>query len=276
LKNLFVLYFSILKHPVRSPLLPAALEGISRFAHLVNIDFFRDLLKVLRRVIADQFEDDDTEEQAEIASDPVGAGLRVRIRLLGIVTAFDLLSGQGEALNIDLSDFINHLYILLRPLALDTGIEDPPLTATVRSAPRPRPLEQGKAPAKAPVQLLSTSTLLFRCLHSVFFSHGPTNPPWRAAAFAKRLLECSLTFPPETARQAIAFVRMLVGKEARLEGMLDSEERGGDGVYKYEMEDPQLANAFATSFWEVDTIATRYWARDVRVEATKLRDAKLV
>ena len=92
LKNLFVLYFSILKSPMRSPLLAAALEGISRFAHLVNIDFFRDLLAVLRKVIADQFQDED-----DAGGDPVGAGQRIRIRLLGIVTAFDLLSGQGAS-----------------------------------------------------------------------------------------------------------------------------------------------------------------------------------
>ena len=75
---------------MRSPLLAAALEGISRFAHLVNIDFFRDLLAVLRKVIDDQLIDEDDEGQ-----DAVGTGTRIRIRLLGIVTAFDLLSGQG-------------------------------------------------------------------------------------------------------------------------------------------------------------------------------------
>ena len=53
LKNLFVLYFSILKFPGRSPLLPAALAGISHFAHLINVDFFRDLLLVFKSLIRD-------------------------------------------------------------------------------------------------------------------------------------------------------------------------------------------------------------------------------
>lgn len=91
LKNLFVLYFSILKQPKRSPMLPAAMEGIAKFAHLVNIEFFRDLLAVLKRIVRGEVEDDDDEN----APDVVGRGYEVRLRMLGIVTAFELLSGQG-------------------------------------------------------------------------------------------------------------------------------------------------------------------------------------
>lgn len=92
LKLLFALYFRILKMPIakddkgQSPkeadrkkieeLLPAALEGLTRFAHLVNVDFFRDLLNVLKQVAA--------ECQTS------------RTQLLCIGTALDLLSGQGE------------------------------------------------------------------------------------------------------------------------------------------------------------------------------------
>lgn len=84
LKLLFVLYFRVLKNPTPTPLLPAALQGISRFAHLVSIDFFKDLLAVLRELIV---REGDEEE--------VGAPERVRLRLACIVTAFELLSGQG-------------------------------------------------------------------------------------------------------------------------------------------------------------------------------------
>ena len=95
LKNLFVLYFSIIKQPKRSPLLPAALEGISKFVHLVNIEFFRDLLIVLKGIITGDIEEDD-EDGHMMRIDVVGNGADVRLRLLAIVTAFDLLSGQGE------------------------------------------------------------------------------------------------------------------------------------------------------------------------------------
>lgn len=263
-----MLYFSILKNPQRSPLLPAALEGITSFAHHINVDFFRDLLAVLRRIILDQYEINDDEEEVQSKLDVVGDSESVRLRLLAIVTAFDLLSGQGEALNIDLSDFITQLFGLLRPLSLDTGIEDPPLLTTSTLAP-------GKSRHRPAVHTETTASLLFRCLNHIFFSRHFVSPPYRAAAFAKRLLEASCLLPPATAAKTVTFVRQLVGRYQKLEGMLDSEERMADGVYKAEMDDPQLVNPFATSFFEVQPLI-RHWDITVRAEGRKLGDGSTV
>lgn len=263
-----MLYFSILKNQRRSPLLPAALEGISHFAHFINVDFFRDLLAVLRRIILDQYDVNEEEDEEEYKNDVVGNSQSVRLRLLAIVTAFDLLSGQGEALNIDLGDFVNQLFALLRPLSLDTGIEDPPLLTTSTSAP-------GKSRQKSAAHLETTASLLFKCLNHIFFSRHFVSPPYRAAAFAKRLLETSCLLPPATAAKAVTFVRQLVGRYPKLEGMLDSEERMADGVYKAEMEDPQLVNPFATSFYEVQPLI-RHWDITVRSEGKKLGDGSTV
>ena len=293
-----MLYFSILKSPVRSPLLPGALEGISHYAHLINIDFFRDLLAVLRQIVSDQVIDNassDTLFHADL-DDSVGASRRVRLRLQAIVTAFDLLSGQGktppsefntsklirvgEALNIDLGDFINALFALLRPLSLDTGLEDPPsIPSSDHRFPLQRSLKPGRAPPKIAVQLVPTSTLLFRCLHSIFFSRNASSasaPSWRAAAFSKRLVECSLVFPPETAKKSLEVVRALMVKEPKLEAMLDTEERTFDGVYRSEVDDPQLMNPFSSSLWELEVLATKHWDRSIRGEALKLREGNLV
>jgi nucleolar complex protein 3 len=97
-----VLYFRILKFPKPTRLLPGALEGISRFAHLVNIDFFRDLLATLKELIVksnsstsnDSAEvlEDESEKNIVVLSDPEN----LRHRLLCITTAFELLSGQGK------------------------------------------------------------------------------------------------------------------------------------------------------------------------------------
>ncbi|WVN86488.1 uncharacterized protein L203_101652 [Cryptococcus depauperatus CBS 7841] len=269
LKNLFVLYFSIVKNVKRTPLLPAALEGISTYAHFINIDFFRDLLVVLRKIMTDA--SDQSKEQGESEdeslldqTDPVGASRKVRIRLLAIVTAFDLLSGQGEALNIDLSDFISQLFALLRPLSLDTGIEDPPI------------LPASSNFGSGAVHTLSTSALLFRCLDAIFMSRHSRSPPYRSAAFAKRLTECALHFPPSTAKQSITFARALISKEPKLEGMLNTEERMADGAYRPEIDDPQLVNPFTTSWWETEVLGSWHWDRQVKVETCKLRDGKIV
>ncbi|TFY66421.1 hypothetical protein EVG20_g4670 [Dentipellis fragilis] len=129
LKLVFVLYFRILKNPVTTPLLPAALQGISKFAHLVSIDFFKDLMTVLKDLIERESHD------AADAADPRSLTTHdsIRHRLSCIVTAFELLSGQGEALNIDLGDFLIHLYAIILPLSLFPSIEAPPRAASART-----------------------------------------------------------------------------------------------------------------------------------------------
>lgn len=91
LKLIFVLYFRILKNRDPTPLLPAALQGISKYAHLVNIDFFKDLMKVLKGLLREP-------EEAEVVNGTQGLNEArdIRQRLLCIVTAFELLSGQGS------------------------------------------------------------------------------------------------------------------------------------------------------------------------------------
>ena len=283
MKNLFVLYFSILKHYGKTPLLPSALEGITQFAHYINVDFFRDLLAVLRRLIVDQQEPevaktDNEEDEKHLGPEPVGQSVRTRTRLLAIVTAFELLSGQGEAINIDLNDFITALFALLRSISLDTGMEDPPLISTSTIKATARPLKPGQKPPKAVVQLLTTSDLLFRSLHAIFFSRHTASsvpPPWRAAAFAKRLSECALLMPAISAQKAIGFVRALLSRDSKLEGLLDTEERRADGVYRADMDDPQLCNPFSTSLWELEDLSRAHWDRQVRHEAGLLKDGKV-
>lgn len=252
------------------------MEGIAKFAHLVNIEFFRDLLAVLRKFVvqSEEEEEDDEEEEVTIAT---GAGASVRLRMLAIVTAFELLSGQGEALNIDLNDFIVQLYVLLLRLSLDTGIEEQPRMRNNRQlAKGPATNKQGQIKLKD-VQLATTSDLLFRCLHLVFFSrHASTanSPPWRAAAFAKRLLECAVQFPAATALRAIRFVGQLIAKEPKLEALLSTEDRTADGIYRPDLDDPQLCNPFATNFWELGMLEMEHEDGQVRQAAHEVANLK--
>ncbi|KAJ7109342.1 nucleolar complex-associated protein-domain-containing protein [Mycena epipterygia] len=234
LKLLFVLYFRIIKNPRPTPLLPAALQGISKYAHLVNIDFFKDLLKVLKELVAREADDDEEVDEADASKD-------VHLRLQCIVTAFELLSGQGEALNIDLSDFISRLYALILPLSL----ADP-----------------GTGPAD----------MLFRALNIVFSprTFGAAAPPWRAAAFAKRLLTAALHWPPAAALRALDFVGGLLAKDAKLAALLSTEERALDGAYRADIDDPQLCNPFGTCFWELLALGGQHWDPRVRAEAGKV------
>ncbi|KAI0321635.1 nucleolar complex-associated protein-domain-containing protein, partial [Amylostereum chailletii] len=266
LKLLFVLYFRILKNPVPTPLLPAALQGIAKFAHLVSIDFFKDLMRVLKELIAREAlaHEDDGALPTTVGSN------HVRLQLSCIVTAFELLSGQGEALNVDLSDFVAQLYALILPLSLVPDIAQAPSTASrgPSAGTGPKPPPQG-----------TTDALLFRALHLAFsprsFSAG-ASPPWRAAAFAKRLLAAALHWPAGVAVRVLAFVEELVGRDAKLEALLATEERTVDGVYRPETDDPQLSNPFASSAYELCLLQTRHPDAGVRAAAARLGRLPLV
>jgi len=97
LKLLFALYFRILKNPKRTTLLTPALRGIARFSHLVNIDFFRDLLKVLQEHAAksEALEPSEEDEAIDLIRADALRKQDLQYRLQCIVTAFELLSGQG-------------------------------------------------------------------------------------------------------------------------------------------------------------------------------------
>lgn len=82
---LFAIYFRLLKNPNMKILTPV-LTGLAKFGHLMSIDYFQDLLKVLNQLLED-FQVKNGE------------------KLLCIQTVFAILSGQGEALTLDPSKF---------------------------------------------------------------------------------------------------------------------------------------------------------------------------
>ncbi|KAI2658759.1 hypothetical protein H4Q32_016890 [Labeo rohita] len=97
LNIVFLTYFRILKKAQKSILLPSVLEGLAKFAHLINLEFFDDLLAVLYGLIT-------------------SGDLTVRESLHCILTSFHILSGQGDVLTIDPLKFYNHLYKTLLTL----------------------------------------------------------------------------------------------------------------------------------------------------------------
>ena len=278
LKLLFVLYFRILKNDKPTPLLPAALQGISRFAHLVNVDFFGDLLQVLRTLMLGSASKEDGAEADDVEADSDARDIHHRLHC--IVTAFELLSGQGkqqakvmclswsidfyhagEALNIDLTDFINQLYAMIMPLCTMSDIESP--LAGTTSSRNSKTQGRDNTPAD----------MLFRALSLAFSNRGPAtgkSPPWRFAAFTKRLSIASLHFPPATAKRALQFIQTLLAKEPKLEVLLSTEDKIADGIYRPDVDDPQVSNPFASNLWELQLISSRHVEAETSRLATEL------
>lgn len=266
LKLVFVTYFRILK--ARSPsLMGAVLEGLARYAHLINQDFFGDILEALKDLISDaqllqaeEFDEDD--------EDSTSARNATRESLLCVITAFALLQGQDASkavfsLHLDLNFFISHLYRTLHPVSLNPDIE---LSAKSLHLPDPNaPQHHHTAPTNK-INVQTTTVLLLRSLSSVLLPATAVRavPPLRVAAFAKQLMTASLHLPEKS---CLAMVSLLA-KVAKVHGrkiapLWNTEERRGDGVFNALGAEIEGSNPFAATVWEGE-ILRRHFCPQVR------------
>ncbi|KFQ43249.1 Nucleolar complex protein 3, partial [Nestor notabilis] len=206
LNIVFVTYFRILKKAQKSPLLPAVLEGLAKFAHLINIEFFDDLLIVLHSLIA-------------------SGGLSYRESLHCILSAFHILSGQGDVLNIDPMKFYTHLYKTLFSLHAGGTNDD--------------------------------IGIVLQCLDVMFAKRRKQVSQQRALAFLKRLSTLALHVLPNSSVGILATNRVLMQMFPRMDLLLDNESQGS-GVYLPELDEPEHCNAQNTALWELHLLQRHY------------------
>ncbi|KAJ4358833.1 hypothetical protein N0V95_002686 [Ascochyta clinopodiicola] len=268
LKMVFVCYFRILK--ARSPkLMGAVLEGLARYAHLINQDFFGDILEALRDIIAtaevsaaaDVSEDEDAESEDEDNEAPERN--LSRESLLCVITAFALLEGQdvlkqASTLKLDLSFFITHLYRTIHPVSLNADIE---LSSKSLHLPDPGAPETHQPPSNNKINVQTTIVLLIRSLSSVLLPATALRgvPPVRVAAFTKQLMSISLQLPEKS---CIAMLGLL-NRVSRAHGkkvapLWNTEERRGDGVFDALKPEFEGSNAFAATVWEGEILRRHY------------------
>ena len=109
LSHVFVTYFRILKNGQQSPLLPTVLQGLSRHAHLIDANFFGDLITVLKQIM-------------------VNPQTKNVVVLECVRTACTLLSSQeGMATNVDIKAFHDTLYRVLAEIKTDEDVVPPAL-----------------------------------------------------------------------------------------------------------------------------------------------------
>ncbi|XP_023082046.1 nucleolar complex protein 3 homolog isoform X3 [Piliocolobus tephrosceles] len=206
LNIVFVTYFRILKKAQRSPLLPAVLEGLAKFAHLINVEFFDDLLVVLHTLIE-------------------SGDLSYQESLHCVQTAFHILSGQGDVLNIDPLKFYTHLYKTLFKLhagATNEGVE-----------------------------------IVLQCLDVMLTKRRKQVSQQRALAFIKRLCTLALHVLPNSSIGILATTRILMHTFPKTDLLLDSESQGS-GVFLPELDEPEYCNAQNTALWELHALRRHY------------------
>jgi nucleolar complex protein 3 len=261
LKLVFVAYFRILK--MRSPnLMGAVLEGLARYAHLINQDFFGDLLEALKDLIRHTESADDVEvdEDAEAEESATNRNL-TREALLCTITAFALLEGQDAAkaqitLNLDLSFFITHLYRTLHPLSLNPDIE-----LSSKSLHLPDPLSPSTMPTNPKINLQTTTVLLLRSLTAILLP--PTSsrsiPPLRLAAFTHAILTSALHTPEKSTLALLGLMQQVTKKHGKkIAALWHSEERRGDGTFDPLNGDVEGCNPFAGTVWAGEVLRFHY------------------
>ncbi|NWQ88767.1 NOC3L protein, partial [Burhinus bistriatus] len=206
LNIVFVTYFRILKKAQKSPLLPAVLEGLAKFAHLINVEFFDDLLIVLHSLIA-------------------SGGLSYRESLHCILSAFHILSGQGDVLNIDPMKFYTHLYKTLFSLHAGRTNDD--------------------------------IEIVLQCLDVMFAKRRKQVSQQRALAFLKRLSTLALHVLPNASVGVLATNRVLMQMFPKMDLLLDNESQGS-GIYLPELDEPEHCNAQNTALWELHLLQRHY------------------
>ncbi|KAJ2780754.1 hypothetical protein H4R18_003266, partial [Coemansia javaensis] len=311
LKQVFVTYFRILKQRDNiGGLLPAVLEGLARYAHLISVEFFVDLFGLLKKIMRGQHGTGVVEPGAATDGgddgDLVSPHVALRTSLLCILTALHILTGQGEALNLDVRDFFYQLYALLPPLAAAPQIEATRMSllsdgtryvvyltpAEVAAANAATATATAGATATAAAAALPTTTadpdlddpadgaaweetvrseadLLFECLHLMFLGRTKVASVPRVAAFCKRLAVGALHWPPRTAARAIDFIYRLLIKYPALDCLLSSDEQAGSGLHLAHLDDPDMCNPLATCLFELHWLQIHHSPR-VQAAAARL------
>ncbi|KAL2826590.1 nucleolar complex-associated protein-domain-containing protein [Aspergillus cavernicola] len=284
LKLVFATYFRILKLRVPN-LMGPVLEGLAKYAHMINQDFFGDLLEALKDLIGhaereellneggnddDNDNDNDNDEEDTETNDTPTTNLTrdsLRESLLCTVTAFALLSGQDASkaaatLHLDLSFFIQHLYRTLYSLSTNADVEYNPNAANTLRLPDPSSSfsQAQQLESKKKVNFQTPMVLLLRCLNASLISRANgLPPPVRLATFAKRLMTTSLQVPEKSAIATLALLHQVSKHNARrISSLWYSEERKGDGTFNPYATDIDATNVFAGTVWEGELLKMHY------------------
>lgn len=186
--------------------MPAVLEGLAEFAHLINVEFFDDLLVVLHSLIA-------------------SGDLSYRESLHCVLTAFHILSGQGDVLNIDPLKFYSHLYRTLFRLHAGATNDD--------------------------------MVIVLQCLDVMLTKRRKQVSQQRALAFIKRLSTLALHVLPNSSVGILATNRILMQTFPKTDLLLDNEAQGS-GLYLPELDEPECCNAQNTALWELHALRRHY------------------
>ncbi|KAH6578907.1 hypothetical protein BASA60_003496 [Batrachochytrium salamandrivorans] len=240
LKHVFLTYFRILKEAPESPLVLPALEGLGKFSHLINIDFFNDLVAAIKKICL---------HHLNHINMGVELSRSLSISLQCILTVLQLLAAIKDAIKTDLLQFHTATYDMLSKLATRVPSTD---LASLHSNPHSDHSKIG----------------LMLLVLEIMFQRPQDMAINRVASFVKRLSTVALNLTDNASIAALSVVHKIIMRLPRLHSLLDGEETIGSGVYKPYVQDVDLCNPFATSLWELTIMAESHYHPAVRKAAS--------
>ncbi|KAJ2954916.1 hypothetical protein O0L34_g3243 [Tuta absoluta] len=204
-KTVFHIYFRLLKTAPGSRLLAAALNGLAKFTHVINLEYYSDLVAILRQLLV---------------SSSVGS----REKMLVVRTVLAVLSGAGDALNVDPAVFHAHLYV--RMLDAHAG----------RSYPDARIVIDAAQQICARARRVSAAVL---------------------CALAKRLATLATQLQHGGALACIALVHQLAQHNKAVSNMLEVECESS-GRFDAQSPSPEHCQAAAGALHELAALARHY------------------
>lgn len=246
LEATFEMYFRVLKNaagpePARGiPLMTPALVGLGKFTHLISVTFMADLMEVFRRLLK---------------GDSLSADQKARC----LLTACEITSGHGEALQVDAGEFHRQLYAMLGEASVGTSGWGSSLDGTQSSSKTDD--DDQHSMLSHPVHAasddaLDRGTLRVRALQKFLAAQKQVDQN-RVAAFAKRLASAALAAEAGEAVGVLGVARQLLAAYPRARCLLENE-RVGTGVFDLKSDDPETAGGLAAVLWEVQIIANHY------------------
>jgi len=237
-------------------LLPYALEGLAKFAHLIHIDTVLDLMELIKTLLLQQMEDFDYNDKYN--HDPkkqeyLQLHLSMQTICHCVLTAFKALSGPGRDLEIDMKEFIVPLYNQITRFSTECNSIQTPL--------------------------------LIQCLTQTFLKRREYSIP-RLIAFLKMLLTLSLSAPTYTSIPVLTLIQQIIHKypnaSSQLEQLLFENENdkvmsasGSGAYYNPTVQDPELCNPLSTSAWEI-SLLKYHFNNDIQQKVTSMtKDQKI-
>ncbi|CAG9821319.1 unnamed protein product [Phaedon cochleariae] len=207
-KVVFNIYFRILKMSSNTKVLGVCLEGLAKYAHCLNLEFYVDIVNVLDKLLKEDW-------------------LGYREKMHCIQTVFAILSGQGEALNLDPIRFYNALYKDL-------------LSTNAAS----------KHSGHMPILLKTLSDALVKRRKKI------TNR--RTVGFVKRLATLSLQLTHDSTLGCLGLIRTIMQHNRSVDILLDFDSSIGEGKFQADLDDPEYSNSASTGLYEMLLLRKHY------------------